>query len=193
MGKQFSDSAIYGGSVGDLLVVASPSGRVPPISPEIFSMPGAAADLARLGYRGVGDLQALRVGGRAAIEPLFVQTGFPANSDFFPVLDQRAPRSRFKNESAEGLREIRDTLVPVLPLLDGESRTPLARLRSPGRNEPARVQHAAAGAEAIGVFLGWAPSAATRAPAEARRSALIARAYLQGCSGAQEPWLRAVT
>src|SRR5258708_29952140 len=97
LGKHFPDYAIYGGGTGDLFVVASPSGRVPRISSDIFAMPNAAADLARLGYRGVGDLEALRVGGRSPIEPLFLHTGFPANSDFFPLLDPRAPRSRFKN------------------------------------------------------------------------------------------------
>jgi hypothetical protein len=192
LGKHFPDYAIYGGGVGDLFVVASPSGRVPPISPEIFSMPGAAADLARLGFRGVGDLLALRVGGRAAIEPLFVQTGFPANSDFFPVLDQRAPRSRFKNESAEGLRGLRDAFVPVLPLLDGESRTPLARLRATSLNDPVRVGRAAQGAEAIGVFLSGAAASAPHATPEARRSALIARAYLDNCSGSEEQWVGAI-
>ena len=193
LGKHFEDYAIFvGGKSGDLFIVASPRGALPRLDGAIFNEPAFAADLGRLGFRSVADLEALRVGGRGAIEPLFHQTGFPANSDYFPVLDQRAARSRFKNESAEELRRLRDAEVPLLALIDGESRTPLARIHEAGTNRPVRVDRALEGAEAIGVFLGGPASQARSLDAPARSAALVARALLDNCAGAETQWLEAL-
>jgi len=160
---------------------------------EVFSLPGVAADLGHLGFSELGDLEALRVGGRRVFEPLFLQSGFPANSDFFPVIDQRAPRSRFKNESAEDLRRMRESLNPMLALLDGEARTPVARIRSAAPDHPVRIDQALTGAEAIGVFLSGASSQAATLTTEQRRTALVARALLDNCAGAESQWLDAMT
>jgi spermidine synthase len=194
LGKHFPDYAIYGGGrSGDLFVIATPAGRLPELKADVFAIPGVAADLTRLGYRDIGDLNALRIGGRRALEPLFLHTGFPANSDFFPVIDQRAPKSRFKNESAEDLRRMRDALAPFLALLDTESRTPLARIQAAGLNRPVRIERAVTGAEAIGVFLGGAAEHAGTLSPELRRSALVARGLLDNCSGAKDPWIEALS
>src|SRR5258708_23916345 len=165
---------------------------MPPVTADVFAIPGVAADLARLGYRDVGDLNALRIGARKALEPLFLHTGFPANSDYFPVIDQRAPRSRFKNESAEDVRRMRDALTPFLALLDTESRTPLARIQAAGKNRPVRVDRAVTGAEAIGIFLGGATEHAETLSPELRRSALMARGLLDNCTGAKDAWIEAL-
>jgi hypothetical protein len=107
------------------------------------------------------------------------------------VLDQRAARSRFKNESAEELRQLRDAEVPLLALIDGESRTPLARIHDSASVRPVRVDRAAEGAEAIGIFLGGPPSQARSLDARARDAALVARALLDNCAGAEAQWLEA--
>jgi spermidine synthase len=194
LGKHFPDYAIYGGGrSGDLFVIATPAGKLPPLTAGVFAIPGLAADLARLGYRDLGDLNALRIGGRKALEPLFLHTGFPANSDFFPVIDQRAPRSRFKNESAEDVRRMRDALTPFLALLDAESRTPLARIQAAGRNRPVRIDRAVTGAEAIGIFLGGAAEHAETLSPELRRSALMARGLLDNCTGAKDAWIESLS
>jgi hypothetical protein len=194
LGKHFPDYAIYGGgSSGDLFVIATPAGKLPALKADIFAIPGVAADLTRLGYRDIGDLNALRIGGRKALEPLFLHTGFPANSDFFPVIDQRAPKSRFKNESAEDLRRMRDALTPFLAMLDIESRTPLARVQAAGLNRPVRIERAVTGAEAIGVFLGGAAEHARTPSPELRRSALMARGLLDNCAGSKDPWIEALS
>ena len=113
---------------------------------------------------------------------------YPANSDFFPILDQRAPRARFKGESADDLQAIRDGLVPTLALLDGESRTPLARIQTAGR-VPARqrVDQALAGAEAIGIFLGGKAEAAAFCAAQGRQAAVLAHGLLGALRGGAKP------
>ena len=166
LGKHFPDYAIYGGGrSGDLFVIATPSGHFPPLTAEVFAFPGVAADLGRLGFRELGDLEALRIGGRGVLEPLFRQAGFPPNSDFFPVIDQRAPRSRFKNEAPRSCASCANRRAHFSALLDTESRTRWPA-SSAGANRPVRVDHALAGAEAIGIFLSGASNRRRRASRE---------------------------
>src|SRR6185295_10374896 len=48
------------------------------------------------------DLDARRLGGRKALEPLLASYGAPVNSDYYPYLDLNAPRLRFlKTEATE--------------------------------------------------------------------------------------------
>jgi hypothetical protein len=138
LGNEYRDYVIYRVGAVDLLIIATPTGKVPQPTAAVFEMPGTAADLAHLGYRNADDLKALRIAGRAAIEPIFALSANPANSDFFPVLDQNAPRARFRGDSAKDLRTSRDNLVPVVQMLDEESRTPLERISSSGVNRPIR-------------------------------------------------------
>ena len=192
LGKHFGDYTVYR-TGADLLVVATVKGPLPPLSAEVFGYPDFAADLGYLGYESLADLQSLRMGGRAALHPLFTSTGFPANSDFFPILDQRAPRSRFRAETAEELPLIREGLVPVLALLDGDWPTPLSRVQSGDRNRPQRVDRTLVGAEAIGVMMsGSAQSARVLSPAQ-MNAALLAHALLDNCAGAGEQWIDALT
>jgi hypothetical protein len=139
LGSQFEDYAVFaGGKSGDLFIVATPKGRLPEMKADVFAQARVAADLQHLGFRSWETCRRCAWPGARPLEPLFASAGFPANSDYFPVIDQRAPRSRFKNESAEDLRRLREAPAPVLALLDGESRTPLAPPAAP-RRRPART------------------------------------------------------
>lgn len=191
LGRHFGDYTVYRTGV-DLLVIATPAGKLPPLSGELFAFPGLAEDLAYLGFDHLGDLEALRVGGRAALEPLFAHSGYPANSDFFPILDQRAPKARFRNQHIQDLPRIRDALVPVLSLLDGESRTRLDRVRRGGVNRTERTDMALRGAEAIGVVLTGAGDHARLLAPQERIVALLAHGLLEDCRGSQEDWLHAM-
>ena len=193
LGNRFGDYAIYRVGLSDLLVVAGKGPALPPISAEVFAFPDLAADLAALGFREPGDLQALRIAGRRAIEPLFASSSFPANSDYFPILDQQAPRARFQGESAGELHVMRDGVVPILALLEGESRTALARLRRLDPVVPVRLQMARAGAEAVAILQGAAASGAVGLSAPGRASAVLAHGLVDRCDGAQVEWIDAVT
>jgi spermidine synthase len=192
LGRNFGDYTVYR-TGADLLVVATPGRQLPALSAGVFDMSGVAQDLRRIGFQDLADLQSLRVGGRRALEPLFAQTGFPPNSDFFPILDQRAPRARYKAENSEELPRIRDGLVPVLGVLDGEWLTPLSRIQNVSPNHPARVDSVLVGAEAIGVFLTGASDRARALPLQVRAAALLAHGYLDNCAGASTEWLDAMT
>lgn len=192
LGKSFGDYAVYR-TGADLLVVATPAARLPRLSDRAFAFPDLARDLERLGVRGLGDLEAMRVGGRAALEPLFLGGGVPPNSDYYPVLDQRAPRARFKLETAIALPELRESLVPVLAVLDGDTRQPLSRLQRVGMNRPAHVDQQSAAAEALGIVLTGAANEARALSPRGRSVSLLARRLAEDCAGAQAQWMEAVT
>jgi spermidine synthase len=141
----------------------------------------------------VNDLNTLRVGGRRVLEPLFEQSALPANSDYFPLLDQRAPRARFRKDNVFQLRAMREALEPTLAMLDGDYRTTRSRLQAPGKTQPPRVARAAAGLEAVGVFAGAEAPGAPQLSVGNRINAVAARALLAGCPGAQRELLQAVT
>ena len=123
---------------------------------------------------------------------VFARSDFPANSDYFPILDQHAPLARFRGDSAQELRAVRELLVPVMALLDQETRLPLDGLRRDGVR-PRRAEQAQAGAEAIGVVLaGRADAARLLGPPE-QAAALVAHALLADCANAQAGWANALT
>ena len=192
LGSRFGDYVVYRVGAVDLLIVATPGEALPAMRPEVFAFPGLAADLGYLGYQDLGDLAMLRVGGRRTLEGVFARSDFPVNSDYFPVLDQHAPLARFRGDSAQELRSSREGLVPVLAMLDEETRMPLARLRRGGATAPPHIARARVAAEAIGIFLtGRAEAARVLAP-EDQTAALLARSLLAGCAEAQTQWTNAV-
>jgi spermidine synthase len=196
LGSQFGDYVVYrvGDSGYDLLIVATPARTLPPLSREIFAFPGISADLLRLGYQDLDDLKPLRLGARAAIAPFFERNAFPMNSDFFPILDQRAPLARFRGDSsAAELGASRDALVPVAAMLDEETRTSVRRIAGEGINRPLRVDRAQIGAEMIGTFLTGNGSHTRLLTAGEKTAALVAHGLLDGCEGSEPEWVNALS
>jgi spermidine synthase len=192
LGQHFDDYAVYSWMPGDLYVVASPRGKLPALSPRIFTYPDVVSDLALLGIKEVADLQSLRLGGRAALDPIFAATRANANSDYFPILDQQAPRARFRSDNVFELSEMREAREPLLALLDQETRTPRTRLDVSGRTQPPRIARARAGLEAIAIFTGQSAGKAPSLPDGLRNEAIVARSLLAGCDGAQFLWLQSL-
>jgi spermidine synthase len=192
LGNQFGDYAVYR-TTGDLLVVATPAAKLPPLSAAAFAHPGLGQDLRRLGILGPQDIEAMRVGSRATLEPMFRNQRIAANSDYYPILDQRASRARFKQETALDLPNLRNDLMPLLQVLDRDTRLPLERLSTPVMARSIQVDRAFVAAEAVGVALTGAAGRAQGLPPAARNAALVAWRLADDCGGAEAQWLEAVT
>jgi spermidine synthase len=192
LGRQFGDYAVYRNGP-DLFVVATPAARLPQPSAQLFSFPDMSKDLARLGIVGLDDIEALRVGGRAALGPYFLDSNAPANSDYYPILDQRAPRARFKREVAIAFPDMRDAPIPVLTVLDRDTRLPLSRIHRIGLNRHESVDQALAAAEALGVAMAGATSDAQVLSARGRQVSLLLRRLSEDCTNERDRWLEAVT
>lgn len=188
LGRQFGDYAVYSAEGLDLLVVATPAARLPALQDAPFAWPGLREDLERLGYRRVDDLRMLRVSGRRALEPLFALMRQPANSDYFPILDQRAGRARFSNATATDLFAMRQELVPVLEILDTPVRT---RLDAGRRAQPVKFTRLESAINAAALLA--AARGAGNPPAgiarDATEAAMLVRTLAADCGGVPALWL----
>ena len=79
-------------------------------------MPALKADLLRLGIGHMGDLVPRRIAGSKLFDPWMTEG--PVNSDYFPIVDLYAARSRFTRTDAIGLIGPRGDNLPVMELLE---------------------------------------------------------------------------
>ena len=120
MAAEFPDYAVFATQGADLIIVASKNGTVPArITPQRIAESGLSADLARVGLRFSQDFEALYWGNRRLLHPWVEQFPLRANSDFYPVLDLHAPRVRFLDQSADGLKAVAQAGLPLNALLGG--------------------------------------------------------------------------
>lgn len=108
---------IFFTSPADILVVASNTSLRKP-DWNVVSYPGIAEDLQRRVPLTPALFEALRLGGRAELHPYLMTHGCP-NSDYFPVLDLGAERTRFMHEGATGYMELGEGRFDVIAALSG--------------------------------------------------------------------------
>ena len=118
LSAQFPRYVIYQTDDANILVVASQGAALDDLSPAIFAAPALQAELARVGIHTVDDLRMHRLGARAALEPLFASFNAPANSDYQPYVEQRAPMVRFMNRTALSIVALATAPLPLLEMLD---------------------------------------------------------------------------
>jgi len=110
---KFSDYAIYAANNSDMVLVAKKSGRLPALSPVMFSTPAFGDEFRRMQWFTLADVEAHRIGEKAMLGPLLHGIGAPVNSDFFPYVDQHAVAARYKKEDARLLFDITNTPLPL--------------------------------------------------------------------------------
>jgi spermidine synthase len=113
MSPHFADYVVYSANDSDIIIVASPTGRVPAISNDLFATPELAKELTRTGLLEMGDLEIRRIGDRHLLDPLMTRLAVPANSDFYPYVDLNAPRLRFLSRDALDLVRLSHLAVPL--------------------------------------------------------------------------------
>ncbi len=103
--QSFPSYQIFQTSGGDILIVASNRPSLPRPDWSVFGFPQVAADLHHAIPFTAVSLEASRILDRAALAPLLDGWRQP-NSDFYPVLDLGAERSRFLAQSATGFAQL---------------------------------------------------------------------------------------
>jgi predicted membrane-bound spermidine synthase len=189
LGSQFADYRVFRTNANDLIIVAVKEGKVPDIDAKVMEFPGLRGDLERLGFAGVDDIRATLIGSRATLEPLFL--GRVANSDYFPVLEQRAPLARFMNEDIAEMTWLPMQYVPAVPVRETDLRVTRAALRDRlGSRHPLRP-YAEIAAEALGLFLEGSAARTPDVSADSRASFRLAHEGLRNCTIDREEWFRA--
>jgi hypothetical protein len=117
MAKTFPDYAVYSTIDADIVIIARKGGPAGAFQGEVLEWPKMRERVQRLGLDRAA-LERRMIGSWSALEPLFATYGINANSDFFPVVDHRASKTRFTRERADMLTELQVSPVPLLEMLD---------------------------------------------------------------------------
>lgn len=124
LGASFDDYAVYLSNDVDVVIAAMPSGALPSLSGRVLQDKSLAELLASLDIRTMDDLNVRKLGTKKTLAPYFSSLGMPANSDYFPILDQGATSRRFMKLSAAELASLHGYSSRLEDL-------PLARVTSP--------------------------------------------------------------
>lgn len=118
LSSEFDDYVVYAANVTDMIVVASPNGKVGKpdfdINGEDFAF---AREFGRINVESMADINARFVADKAMLEPLFERLNPEMNSDFFPLVSLAAPRARYKQEAATGVFALGRVGLPIFEYL----------------------------------------------------------------------------
>lgn len=115
----FADVAAYASNEGDLLLVASPRERLPRLREAGAFTPPLRDEFARLSVHSTADLDRFFLMDRHGLEALARMYVTPANSDLFPVLQVRAPQTRFSGADARAIIKLAQSPWPLLEVFGG--------------------------------------------------------------------------
>lgn len=98
--EEFTDYRLYLASAPDILIVATPKGRLPDPSDGSLAAP-AVVELAGIaGVRSLADLHERVLADRDLARAMITTRAANPNSDFFPIVAHAAPKDRFKGLGA---------------------------------------------------------------------------------------------
>ena len=119
LGENFADYEIYEANPGDLMVVAVAEGRVPRPKPLPEKEDAFLEQLRWIGITRSEEIDVRSLGVKKQIEPLFAALGAPVNSDFHPLVQLEAPRSRFEGTVSRAVQELAAAPLPILEMTGG--------------------------------------------------------------------------
>jgi predicted membrane-bound spermidine synthase len=119
LAKTFPDFTVYTSVDTDIIIVARKGGPVGTFDDQVLGWPGMRRVVQRLDLEDAAELRRRSVGSSTSVLALFRSTGAPANSDYFPILEERTSRARFTEERVQDLAELQQAPVPMLEMLDG--------------------------------------------------------------------------
>ena len=111
---RFADVQAYASNNGDLVLIATRKGAVPPLRDLALQAPQLAPELTRLSMASAAQMREFFLMDRTGLASLARLSPMPANSDFFPVVQLRAPAARFAGASATDISAIADSPWPLL-------------------------------------------------------------------------------
>src|SRR5256886_10141102 len=172
LGENFSDYEIYEPNPDDLMFVAAADGRVPRPKPLPETEAAFMGQLRRIGITRSEEIDVRSLGTKKQVAQLLAAIGAPVNSDFRPLVQLEAPRSRFAGSMARAVQQLAAAPLPILEMTGGthgvylERPAPAYVLSLPLRAQSAALEIARA--------LGDRPADPLRAPEPAAIPILLA-------------------
>lgn len=132
--KTFPEFVIYTTIDTDIVLIARKGGPPGSFRGEVLEHPGLRPLLERLKLTDAEVIRRRSVGNWRTLAPYFDGSyGMAPNSDFFPIVDHRASRTRFTRDRVNDLVDLLGAPVPMLEMLDHGVLPP------PTRRDSARV------------------------------------------------------
>ena len=117
--RTFPDFVVYTTIDTDIVLIARKGGPAGPFRPEVLAYPKLQALAGRLKLDAPEAVGRRVVGHWSTLGPYFHGSyGMPPNSDFFPIVEQRASRTRFTRERVGDFVELLAAPIPMLEMLD---------------------------------------------------------------------------
>ena len=123
----FPEAAVFATNNNNLLIMARRAGPIGQLSQVPLETPSIRAELARHGIGSMADLRLHRIADLSMLKPLLSTYAVPANSDYFPFLDNHAVKARFLKKSAKNFVRLPLGSVPMLALLDSKATDPVSQ------------------------------------------------------------------
>src|SRR4030095_4021437 len=125
--KTFPQFVVYSSIDSDLVLVARKGGPPGKFDDAVLKLPALQPMLTRLKMTDGEVVRRRAVGQWVTLGPFFAPYGAPANSDYFPFVDQRAGKPRSPRARVDDLVELLLSPVPLLEMLDGAHAPPVER------------------------------------------------------------------
>jgi len=100
-----------------MIIIAMNNARIPEPDPAILESGKIARSLKRIQIGSMQDLRLHRIGDKGLFRNFLDAFPIPANSDYYPVLDQNAARARFLQKDAYELIKLMYRPLPVSDML----------------------------------------------------------------------------
>jgi spermidine synthase len=123
LSQHFPTYSIFQISNRDIILVATTRAALPAPDWSIFQSQQLASDLKRVWPITPHTMETLRVADSRSLTPLVRMAGNP-NSDFYPVLDLNAERTRYMKVDAEGFVGLASNRVNFAAMIDGHRNGP---------------------------------------------------------------------
>lgn len=117
--SNFSDFVVYAPNYGDILIIAKNKSSIGAPSPHLFYIPETVRAMERVHINNIQDIEIRRIGNKKTLSKLIETYPIHANSDYYPVIDQNAARTRFLNASAQELLLVATESLPAVEMLTG--------------------------------------------------------------------------
>jgi predicted membrane-bound spermidine synthase len=125
--REFDDVQLYALGNSDFLLLAKPKGALPSIGVRPFKADGLTELLQRVGLTSVPELELRRVAGKKTLQLLSEALESRPNSDYYPILDLGAEKTRFMQNEISELIRFRPQGFMLTEYLDGFK--PLSNLK----------------------------------------------------------------
>ena len=120
--RTFPDYVVYLANDADIVLIARKGASPGVFHGEVLAYPAARPWVERLKLKDARGIQRRLVASSRTLAPMFRSYGIAANSDYFPVVEQRASVTRFTRANVSELTDLQGASVPMLEMLDGGMR-----------------------------------------------------------------------